>query len=91
MTDPKRRTLGAILYPDFELLDLYGPLEMFGSLARDVDREYLPFVNEWRSMITTVAKSERGLEETVQGLSITPRWPVHAGAAELRLFTGSEP
>ena len=25
--------LGAILYPDFELLDLYGPLEMFGSLG----------------------------------------------------------
>lgn len=27
----KKRTLGAILYNDFELLDLYGPLEMFGS------------------------------------------------------------
>ncbi len=25
-------TLGAILYPAFELLDLYGPLEMFGTL-----------------------------------------------------------
>jgi len=25
------RTLGAVLYPDFELLDYYGPLEMFGS------------------------------------------------------------
>lgn len=29
-------TLGAVLYPDFELLDLYGPLEMFGSLGDDV-------------------------------------------------------
>lgn len=29
-------TLGALLYPDFELLDLYGPLEMFGSLGDDV-------------------------------------------------------
>jgi len=28
--------LGAVLYPDFELLDLYGPLEMFGSLGDDV-------------------------------------------------------
>lgn len=28
----RRRTLGAVLYEDFELLDLYGPLEMFGSL-----------------------------------------------------------
>jgi putative intracellular protease/amidase len=27
------RTLGAVLYPGFELLDLYGPLEMFGSLT----------------------------------------------------------
>ena len=30
------RTLGAVLYDDFELLDLYGPLEMFGSLGKDV-------------------------------------------------------
>jgi transcriptional regulator GlxA family with amidase domain len=34
MTDPKPRTLGAVLYPQFELLDLYGPLEMFGSLGK---------------------------------------------------------
>lgn len=32
----KVRTLGAILYNDFELLDLYGPLEMFGSLGKDI-------------------------------------------------------
>lgn len=30
------RTLGAILYEDFELLDLYGPLEMFGSLGDEI-------------------------------------------------------
>ncbi len=30
------RTLGAVLHEDFELLDLYGPLEMFGSLGDDV-------------------------------------------------------
>lgn len=29
------RTLGAILYPQFELLDLYGPLEMFGCVGAD--------------------------------------------------------
>ena len=29
-------TLGALLYPDFELLDLYGPLEMFGTLGDDL-------------------------------------------------------
>jgi hypothetical protein len=31
-----RRTLGAVLYPGFELLDLYGPLEMFGSLEKQI-------------------------------------------------------
>ena len=30
------RTLGAILYEDFEPLDLYGPLEMFGLLAPEL-------------------------------------------------------
>ncbi|MFK7915578.1 MAG: DJ-1/PfpI family protein [Pseudomonadales bacterium] len=29
--------LGAILYNDFELLDLYGPLEMFGSLRDQIE------------------------------------------------------
>jgi putative intracellular protease/amidase len=33
MTAPSPRTLGAIFYPGFELLDVYGPLEMFGSLG----------------------------------------------------------
>lgn len=30
------RTLGAVLYDDFELLDLYGPLEMFGNLGPEL-------------------------------------------------------
>ena len=30
-------TLGAILYEDFELLDLYGPLEMFGNLKPEIE------------------------------------------------------
>jgi len=30
------RTLGALLYDQFELLDLYGPLEMFGSLGPEL-------------------------------------------------------
>jgi transcriptional regulator GlxA family with amidase domain len=33
MSESKPRTLGAVLYEDFELLDLYGPLEMFGSIG----------------------------------------------------------
>jgi len=30
------KTLGAILYENFELLDLYGPLEMFGNIGPDL-------------------------------------------------------
>jgi len=30
MSDATGRTLGAVFYPRFELLDVYGPLEMFG-------------------------------------------------------------
>lgn len=31
------KKLAAILYPDFELLDLYGPLEMFGTLKDEIE------------------------------------------------------
>ena len=37
MSEAKRaRTLGAVLYEDFELLDVYGPLEMFGSVGTEL-------------------------------------------------------
>ena len=37
MSQPTRvRTLGAVLYEGFEVLDLYGPVEMFGLLAPEV-------------------------------------------------------
>ncbi|MDA0824142.1 MAG: DJ-1/PfpI family protein [Proteobacteria bacterium] len=32
----KQKTLGAILFDDFELLDLYGPLEMFGNIGPEL-------------------------------------------------------
>jgi transcriptional regulator GlxA family with amidase domain len=48
------RTLGAILYDGFELLDLYGPLEMFGSLGPE------------RVRIVTVAQAP-GPVASVQG------------------------
>jgi putative intracellular protease/amidase len=37
MAETRTRRLGAILYPDFELLDLYGPLEMFGCLGPELE------------------------------------------------------
>ena len=36
-SDQKPLTVGAILYDKFELLDLYGPLEMFGQLKPDIE------------------------------------------------------
>jgi transcriptional regulator GlxA family with amidase domain len=36
-SDKNPLTLGAILYDGFELLDLYGPLEMFGNLKPQVE------------------------------------------------------
>jgi alpha-amylase len=39
----------------------------------------------WRHDIVTVSKREDGLEETVQGQSITPLWPCELGAASVLL------
>jgi putative intracellular protease/amidase len=36
VAETRIRTLGAVLYPQFELLDLYGPLEMFGSVGPEL-------------------------------------------------------
>ena len=51
-------TLGAIVYRDFELLDLYGPLEMFGTV---LDQSGEPAVR-----IVTVAETP-GPVESAQG------------------------
>ncbi len=47
------RRLGAVLYPGFELLDLFGPLEMFGNMTGSVE-------------IAMVAQ-QRGLVASAQG------------------------
>jgi putative intracellular protease/amidase len=36
MSEGKVRVLGAVLYENFELLDLYGPLEMLGSVGPEL-------------------------------------------------------
>ena len=55
------------------------------SLAREIALETPGAVETWRHAITTVARSERGFEETVQGISVTPRWPATLGACALEL------
>lgn len=31
-SDPRKKTLGVLLFPDFEILDAYGPIELWGNL-----------------------------------------------------------
>lgn len=50
-----KATLGAILFEDFELLDLYGPLEMFGNIGPALE-------------IVTIAE-EKGAVRSAQGPS----------------------
>jgi alpha-amylase len=55
------------------------------SLAAPLDLETSPAADLWRFSIETIAKSERGLDRTRQGESLTLRWPVHLGAATVAL------
>jgi alpha-amylase/alpha-mannosidase (GH57 family) len=56
-------------------LSLFAPLDLRTEPAADV----------WNFPIETVAKSERGLDHTRQGESVTLRWPVHLGAATVEV------
>jgi len=53
------------------------------SVAPEVELDLTPAAELWKFPITTVSRSERGFEETVQGYSYTPRWPVRVGEARL--------
>jgi 4-alpha-glucanotransferase len=55
------------------------------SLAGPLDVRCTPEGEEWRFDIETLAKSERGLDRTRQGESITLRWPVHRGQAAVEI------
>ena len=66
----------------------FGPEAWFApeiSLAEPLELRCEPPTEVWSFPIATVSKSERGLDQTVQGTSYTPRWPVAVGAARLDL------
>jgi hypothetical protein len=42
-----------------------------------------PGATVWEHPIETVAKSERGLDRTLQGISYLVRWPATAGSGEV--------
>lgn len=55
------------------------------SLARPLEFRCMPEPDPWSYTIETVAKSEYGLERTVQGQAVTPRWPVSVEHATIEL------
>ena len=58
------------------------------SLFRPLPITATPEAELWRFPVETVSKSERGLDRTVQGESITLRWPASLGHATVRLGGG---
>jgi hypothetical protein len=72
---------GAVADGDTEGAVFAPELSLFRPLALRFDPE--PEV--WTFPVETVAKSERGLDRTRQGESVTPRWPLHLGRAHLEL------
>jgi len=58
------------------------------SLAHRLALTCAPESEVWSFLIATVSKSERGLDETVQGRSLTPRWPVALGGARIDIVPG---
>ncbi len=65
--------------------DLFAPeLSLFRPLALRPE----PPAEVWTFAVETIAKSERGLDRTRQGESVTLRWPVRLGAARLELGPG---
>jgi hypothetical protein len=55
------------------------------SFAAPLVLRVTPEVPLWRFAIETVAKSERGLERTAQGTSVTPLWPADAPECTIEL------
>jgi hypothetical protein len=67
---------------------LAAPDDLFAvelSLFRALEAVPSPEAERWAYPVDTVAKSERGLDRTRQGESITFRWAVALGAATLEL------
>ena len=55
------------------------------SLGHPIPVKFSPDAPVWTFPIQTVAKSERGLDETRQGESTTPRWPIAQGHATVSI------
>jgi len=58
------------------------------SVSPEVELDLTPVAEVWKFPVATVSRSERGFEETVQGYSYTPRWPIGAGEARVTVRVG---
>jgi hypothetical protein len=61
------------------------------SLFRKLELRCEPQADMWVHPVETVAKSERGLDRTLQGESVTLRWPLAAGAARVEVSVPGQP
>jgi alpha-amylase len=61
-------------------MSLFAPLEIRSD----------PVAELWSFPIETLAKSERGLDRTTQGQSVTLRWPLHLGRSAVQIPAPSE-
>jgi len=59
------------------------------SLASRIELRTEPASDNWTFPIETIAKSERGLDRTRQGESVTLRWPVTLGEGSVELAPAS--
>lgn len=73
--NPERYPPGAFFAPEI-------------SLAGELDLRAAPVVEEWIHPVTTVSKSERGLDETPQGRSHTILFPASLGAGRIDAGAG---
>jgi len=66
----------------------FKPNDIFASeisLFRPLDIVASPAATTWTAPVETVSKSEKGLDRTVQGESVTLLWNASLGAARLRI------
>jgi hypothetical protein len=70
--DPAAYPQDAVFAPEF-------------TLGHPLELQCTPQTEVWSFPVATVSKSERGLEETVQGRALTPRWRVGLGEAQIAL------
>jgi len=56
------------------------------SLGAEAEVLAVPVSDSWTFPVSTFSKSDRGFDETVQGESVTIRWPVGTGWGRVRLI-----